>query len=86
MTIAQEDARPTLKTPEQKQNINSTQTRLKQVAGQTSHLQLVKVHDFAHIPWEDTPNFPKPPQRKKFRNINCERETSGGPSSRRPCG
>ena len=23
-------------------------------------------YDFAHIPWEDTPNFPKPPQRKKF--------------------
>ena len=23
-------------------------------------------NDFAHIPWEDTPNFPKPPQRKKF--------------------
>ena len=24
------------------------------------------LNDFAHIPWEDTPNFPKPPQRKKF--------------------
>ena len=24
------------------------------------------LHDFAHIPWEDTPNVPKPPQRKKF--------------------
>ena len=23
-------------------------------------------NDFAHIPWEDTPNSPKPPQRKKF--------------------
>ena len=23
-------------------------------------------HEFAHIPWEDTPNFPKPPQTKKF--------------------
>ena len=27
-------------------------------------------NDFAHIPWEDTPNFPKPPQRKKFLQ-NC---------------
>ena len=27
-------------------------------------------NDFAHIPWENTPNFPKPPQRKKFPNIN----------------
>ena len=24
------------------------------------------INDFAHIPWEDTPSFPKPPQRKKF--------------------
>jgi len=23
------------------------------------------INDFAHIPWEDTPNFPKPPERKK---------------------
>ena len=23
-------------------------------------------NDFAHIPWEDTPNFPKTQQRKKF--------------------
>ena len=23
-------------------------------------------HDFAHIPWKDTPNFTKPPKRKKF--------------------
>ena len=23
-------------------------------------------NDFAHIPWEGTPDFPKPPQRKKF--------------------
>ena len=23
-------------------------------------------NDFAHIPWEDTPNFPKPPQRKEI--------------------
>ena len=23
-------------------------------------------NDFAHLPWEDTPNFPKPPQRKEF--------------------
>ncbi len=25
-----------------------------------------KINDFAHIPWEDTSNFPKLPQRKKF--------------------
>ena len=25
-----------------------------------------KINDFAHIPWEDTPNFPKPTQRKTF--------------------
>ena len=25
-----------------------------------------QVNDFAHIPWEDTPNFPKPPKRKNF--------------------
>ena len=25
-----------------------------------------RINDFAHIPWEDTPDFPKPPQRKKF--------------------
>ena len=24
------------------------------------------LNDFAHIPWEDTPNFPKPPRRKEF--------------------
>jgi len=24
------------------------------------------VNDFAHIPWEGTPDFPKPPQRTKF--------------------
>ena len=23
-------------------------------------------NDFAHTPWEDTPNFPKAPHRKKF--------------------
>ena len=28
--------------------------------------QWVCFNDFAHIPWEDTPNFPKPPQRKIF--------------------
>ena len=27
------------------------------------------INDFAHIPYENTPNFPKPPQRKKFRGI-----------------
>ena len=27
-------------------------------------------NDFAHIPWEDTPNFPKPPKRKNS-FINC---------------
>ncbi len=27
------------------------------------------INDFAHIPCEDTPNFPKPPQRKKFLHI-----------------
>ena len=27
---------------------------------------LIQINDFAHIPWEDTPNFPKTPQRKKF--------------------
>ena len=34
--------------------------------------------DFAHIPWEDTPNFPKE------RNSQTETvdEISGGPSSR----
>ena len=26
------------------------------------------LHDFAHIPWEDTPNFPNPPQRNSFIN------------------
>ena len=25
-----------------------------------------KLNDFAHIPWEDTPNFPKPPQMKEI--------------------
>ena len=24
------------------------------------------INDFAHIPWEDTPNFPKTPQRKEI--------------------
>ena len=24
------------------------------------------LNDFAHIPWEDTPDFPKPLQGKKF--------------------
>ena len=28
------------------------------------------INDFAHIPWEDTPNFPKPPKRKNS-FINC---------------
>ena len=26
----------------------------------------MNINDFAHIPWEDTPNFPKAPQRKEF--------------------
>ena len=29
-------------------------------------IYITYINDFAHIPWEDTPNFPKPPQRKKF--------------------
>ncbi len=28
------------------------------------------LNDFAHIPWEGTPDFPKP-TTKKFRNRNC---------------
>ena len=28
--------------------------------------QLALFNDFAHIPWEGTPNLPKTPQRKKF--------------------
>ena len=31
---------------------------------------VVFYNDFAHIPWEDTPNFPKPPKRKNS-FINC---------------
>ena len=27
-------------------------------------------NDFAHIPWEDTPDFPNPPQGNKFLQ-NC---------------
>ena len=31
------------------------------------HLPAVPfLNNFAHIPWEDTPDFPKPPQKKKF--------------------
>ena len=33
-------------------------------------------NDFAHIPWEDTPNFPKTPQRKEI--SSTAGETSGG--------
>ncbi len=29
------------------------------------------IHDFAHIPWEDTPNFPRPPTKKEIPFINC---------------
>ena len=28
------------------------------------HFWYLRFNDFAHIPWEDTPNFPKTPQRK----------------------
>jgi len=29
-------------------------------------MRVLLLNDVAHIPWEDTPNFPKPTQRKKF--------------------
>ena len=34
-------------------------------SGQINRIKMY-ISDFAHIPWEDTPNFPKPPQTKKF--------------------
>ena len=30
-----------------------------------------QVNDFAHIPWEDTPNLPNPPPKKKYFFLNC---------------
>ena len=30
------------------------------------HFWYLRFNDFAHIPWEDTPNFPKTPQRKEI--------------------
>ena len=49
-------------------------------------LQVASVNDFAHIPWEDTPNFPFQPQKERISFINWNGETSGGPPSRGPCG
>ena len=69
-----------------KEKIPSTEQWWNEHFGDYKTWEVPLFNDFAHIPWEDTPDSPKLLQFERNSETETVGEGSGGPSSRGPCG